>query len=70
MNREERRKSLKGKKKYFECPECNFKHRVVLEDDSIKSSTISIGCIMCDCGVNAFITIENGYVMSVDKVWK
>ena len=30
MNREERRKSLKGKKKYFECPECNFKHRVVI----------------------------------------
>lgn len=70
MNREEKRNSLKGKKNYFKCPECNFKHRVVIEDNSIKDNTRSICYIMCDCGISAFITIENGYVISVDKVWK
>lgn len=69
MNREERRKQNKGqknKKKYFECPQCKFKHKVL----NVLDNEMYLGNIICDCGIKAFIVIQNGYVVSIDKVWK
>ena len=47
-------KSAREKKKYFICPLCGIKHKIV----KLKEEAIVL--IQCDCGCGSFIQTKNG----------
>ncbi len=48
-------KSAREKKKYFICPLCGTKHKIV----KLKEEAIVL--IQCDCGCGSLIQTKNGY---------
>ncbi len=48
-------KSSKEKKKYFICPLCGAKHKL------LKTKGWSIVSIQCECGCGSMIQVKNGY---------
>ncbi len=48
-------KSAREKKKYFICPLCGIKHKIV----KLKEEAIVL--IHCECGCGSFIQTKNGY---------
>lgn len=48
-------KSIREKKKYFNCPLCGIKHKT----PKVKGEAISL--IQCECGCGSWIQIKNGY---------